>query len=90
MKKQNGLMSTADIFHVSLRESPCQIGMGIFLYSFNEAIEEDEKAERFDVNCKIDDGSQINLEMQASRIVEDLDGPVGSNPIDQYLPQVHP
>ena len=34
----------------------------------------EEKAERFDVNCKIDDGSQINLEMQASRIVEDLDG----------------
>ena len=36
--------------------------------------DKDEKAERFDVNCKIDDGSQINLEMQASRIVEDLDG----------------
>ena len=34
----------------------------------------DEKAERFDVNCKIDDGSQINLEMQASRIEEDSDG----------------
>ena len=34
----------------------------------------EEKAERFDVNCKIDDGSQVNLEMQASRIVEDLDG----------------
>lgn len=34
----------------------------------------EEKAERFDVNCKIDDGSQINLEMQASRMVEDLDG----------------
>ena len=33
-----------------------------------------EKAERFDVNCKIDDGSQINLEMQASHIVEYLDG----------------
>lgn len=33
-----------------------------------------EKAERFDVNCKIDDGSQINLEMQSSRIQEDLDG----------------
>lgn len=33
-----------------------------------------EKAERFDVNCKIDDGSQINLEMQASYMVEDLDG----------------
>ena len=30
-----------------------------------------EKAERFDVNCKIDDGSQINLEMQASRMKED-------------------
>ena len=34
----------------------------------------EEKAERFDVNCKIDDGSQVNLEMQASRIQEDLDG----------------
>ena len=34
----------------------------------------EEKAERFDVNCKIDDGSQINLEMQASHIKEDLDG----------------
>lgn len=34
----------------------------------------EEKAERFDVNCKINDGSQINLEMQASRMVEDLDG----------------
>ena len=34
----------------------------------------DEKAERFDVNCKIDDGTQIDLEMQASRIEEDSDG----------------
>ena len=34
----------------------------------------EEKAERFDVNCKIDDGYQINLEMQASHMVEDLDG----------------
>lgn len=34
----------------------------------------EEKAERFDVNCKIDDGSQVNLEMQASHMVEDLDG----------------
>ena len=34
----------------------------------------EEKAERFDVNCKIDDGSQINLEMQASHMVEDMDG----------------
>ena len=33
-----------------------------------------EKAERFDVNCRIDDGSQVNLEMQASSIVEELDG----------------
>ena len=28
----------------------------------------EEKAERFDVNCKISDGSQVNLEMQASRM----------------------
>jgi predicted transposase/invertase (TIGR01784 family) len=34
----------------------------------------EEKAERFDVNCKIDDGSQINLEMQASHMQEDRDG----------------
>lgn len=33
-----------------------------------------EKAERFDVNCKIDDKSQINLEMQSSRMIEDLGG----------------
>jgi hypothetical protein len=33
-----------------------------------------EKAERFDVNCKTDDGTQIDLEMQASRIQEDADG----------------
>ena len=34
----------------------------------------EEKAERFDVNCQIDDGSQIDLEMMASRIEEDADG----------------
>ena len=34
----------------------------------------EEKAERFDVNCKIDDGSQVNLEMQASRLQEDAGG----------------
>lgn len=34
----------------------------------------EEKAERFDVNCRIDDGSQVDLEMQASRIQEDSDG----------------
>ncbi|MCL2814337.1 MAG: Rpn family recombination-promoting nuclease/putative transposase [Oscillospiraceae bacterium] len=33
-----------------------------------------EKAERFDVNCVINDGSQINLEMQASRIEEEPGG----------------
>ncbi|MDR1943534.1 MAG: Rpn family recombination-promoting nuclease/putative transposase, partial [Synergistaceae bacterium] len=27
-----------------------------------------------DMNCKIDDGSQVDLEMQASRIEEDSDG----------------
>ena len=32
-----------------------------------------EKAERLDVNCKTDDGSQVDLEMQASRIQEDQD-----------------
>lgn len=34
----------------------------------------EEKAERFDVNCQIDDGSQADLEMQASRIEEERDG----------------
>ena len=34
----------------------------------------DEKAERLDINCKIDDGSQVNLEMQASRLQEDAGG----------------
>jgi predicted transposase/invertase (TIGR01784 family) len=37
-------------------------------------IDTDEKAERLDVNCKIDDGSQVDLEMQASHIQEDSDG----------------
>ena len=38
----------------------------------NEPPAEDihEKGERFDVNCKIDDGSQINIEMQSSRMEE--------------------
>lgn len=42
----------------------------------NELPTEDteEKMERLDVNCKIDDGSQINLEMQANRIQEDSGG----------------
>jgi predicted transposase/invertase (TIGR01784 family) len=30
----------------------------------------DEKAERLDVNCRIDDGSQVDLEMQASYVEE--------------------
>ena len=34
----------------------------------------EEKAERLDVNCRIDDGSQVDLEMQASRIQEEDDG----------------
>ena len=42
----------------------------------NEPPPEDtsEKAERLDVNCSIDDGSQADLEMQASPIEEDADG----------------
>lgn len=32
-----------------------------------------EKAERLDVNCRTDDGSQVDLEMQASRIEEESD-----------------
>lgn len=34
----------------------------------------EEKAERLDINCHIDDNSQVDLEMQASRIQEDSDG----------------
>ena len=34
----------------------------------------EEKAQRLDVNCRIDDGPQVGLEMQASRIQEDSDG----------------
>ena len=33
-----------------------------------------KKAERLDVNCRIDDGSQVDLEMQASHIEEQSDG----------------
>ncbi len=36
-------------------------------------IDTEEKAERLDVNCKIDDGTQVDLEMQASHI-EELSG----------------
>lgn len=32
-----------------------------------------EKAERFDVNCRLEDGDQVDLEMQASRVREDID-----------------
>jgi len=41
----------------------------------NEVAPEDtaEKAERFDVNCQIHDGTQVDLEMQASRIEEMAD-----------------
>ncbi len=34
----------------------------------------EEKAERFDVNCQTDDGSPVDIEMQASRIQEETDG----------------
>ncbi|MBQ9436769.1 MAG: Rpn family recombination-promoting nuclease/putative transposase [Lachnospiraceae bacterium] len=33
-----------------------------------------EKAERLDVNCGLDDGTQIDLEMQASRVLEERGG----------------
>ena len=33
-----------------------------------------EKAERLDVNCRIDDGIQLDLELQASRIQGESDG----------------
>ena len=33
----------------------------------------EEKDESFDVNCKTDDGTQIDLEMAASRIQEESD-----------------
>ena len=34
----------------------------------------DEKAERFDINCKIDDDSQADIEMQGSRMEEEKGG----------------
>jgi predicted transposase/invertase (TIGR01784 family) len=34
----------------------------------------DEKAERFDVNCKIDDDSQVDIEIQSSRMEEEPGG----------------
>ena len=34
----------------------------------------DEKVERFDVNCSIDDDSQADIEMQGSRMKEEKDG----------------
>ncbi len=42
----------------------------------NEVPPEDaeEKAERLDVNCQLDDGTQVDLEMQASYIEEIGDG----------------
>ena len=42
----------------------------------NELPAEDanEKGERFDVNCIIDDGTQVNLEMQAWTMIEDAGG----------------
>jgi hypothetical protein len=44
--------------------------------SYNEIPMEDtqEKSERFDVNCITNDGTQIDLEMQASQIQEEADG----------------
>lgn len=35
------------------------------------ASDTEEKAERLDVNCRIDDDSQIDVEMQSSRIEEE-------------------
>ena len=37
-----------------------------------------EKAERLDVNCRTEDGTQVDMEMQASRIEEDSDGMHGN------------
>ena len=34
----------------------------------------EEKAERFDLNCKIEDDSQADIEMQSSRMKEEKDG----------------
>ena len=50
----------------------------------------DEKNERLDVNCVIDDGSQVNVEMQGSKI-EGLDGGFDSfiNKTVYYLTDLH-
>ena len=34
----------------------------------------DEKAERLDLNCKLEDSTQVDLEIQAHRIEEEEDG----------------
>ena len=46
----------------------------------NELPPEDtqEKAERFDVNCRLEDDTQVDMEMQTSRIQEDADGQHGN------------
>ena len=43
----------------------------------------DEKGERFDVNCVVDGGDQINVEMQGSRIEEIAEG--HTNFINKYI-----
>ena len=50
----------------------------------------DEKNERLDVNCVIDDGSQVDVEMQGSKI-EGLDGGHDSfiNKTVYYLTDLH-
>jgi predicted transposase/invertase (TIGR01784 family) len=52
--------------------------------------DKDEKNERLDVNCVIDDGSQVDVEMQGSRI-ESLDGGHESfiNKTVYYLTDLH-
>ena len=50
----------------------------------------EEKSERLDVNCIIDDGSQVNVEMQGSKIVEPLGGHMGFfNKSVYYLSDLH-
>jgi predicted transposase/invertase (TIGR01784 family) len=54
------------------------------------ASDKDEKNERLDVNCVIDDGSQVDVEMQGSKIVS-LDGGHTSfiNKTVYYLTDLH-
>jgi predicted transposase/invertase (TIGR01784 family) len=71
LTSQEGKPALMDLISATLRRSVVDV-----VVRNNELPNQDsnEKAERLDVNCRIDDGTQVDLEMQASRIQEDSDG----------------